>query len=164
MPQWGGIFIFNPELEGSLDPHISASQLNPAFSAFANQLLHLLGVPRLPASISTVPSSEALTDWQVDALLRKRALENAQGTQETLNSIVKLVDQIENMPVGQDVRGDVYGALGALDQVCYHRNQSTSSNVPSSFTITLPKVSRVRSNRLLKHGRSPLVPSLILAC
>jgi phosphatidylinositol glycan class S len=62
-------------------------------------------------------STEVLTDWQLDALLRRRALENARGSQDTLRSIVKLVDQIKNMPVGQYVRGDVQDALTALDKV-----------------------------------------------
>jgi GPI-anchor transamidase subunit S len=49
--------------------------------------------------------------------MRRRTLENAHGSQETLQSIVKLVDQIENMPVGQDVLGDVHNALTALEEV-----------------------------------------------
>jgi len=50
--------------------------------------------------------------------MRRRSLENARGSQETLQSIVKLVDQIENMPVGQDVLGDIQDALAALEEVC----------------------------------------------
>lgn len=49
--------------------------------------------------------------------MRRRALENARGTQETLTSIVKLVNQINNMPVKEDVKGDVQGALNALEKV-----------------------------------------------
>jgi phosphatidylinositol glycan class S len=58
-----------------------------------------------------------LTDWQLDALLRRRILENVDKSRKTLGSIVQLVDQIENMPVGVDVRGDVQDALIALDEV-----------------------------------------------
>jgi phosphatidylinositol glycan class S len=57
------------------------------------------------------------SDWQLDALLRRRALQNVQGTQDTLHSIVKLVDQIDNMPVGQVVRDDVLDALTSLHEV-----------------------------------------------
>lgn len=49
--------------------------------------------------------------------MRRRAEENVKGTQETLTSIVKLVDQIDNMPVKEDVRDDVQGALDALEKV-----------------------------------------------
>jgi phosphatidylinositol glycan class S len=60
-----------------------------------------------------------LTDWQLDALFRQRALENAQGAKDTLLSTVKLVDQIENMPVDQFVQKDVQDALNSLKLVRY---------------------------------------------
>ena len=91
------------------------------FDVFRSQLLTLLGVSPLPPSVSIGPSSSLgrLSDWQLDALLRRRALENTRDSGEALSSIVKLVDQIENMPVGQDVKGDVQGALDAIEQVSY---------------------------------------------
>lgn len=100
---------------------MSASDLDPIFQAFSNQLLSLLGVPHLSTGVGRAPSAsgdaDVLSRWQLDALLRLRALENAKDASETLQSIVKLVDQIENMPVGQDVKGDVQDALTALDRV-----------------------------------------------
>lgn len=113
LPQWGGIYIFNQSGRSSTRSPLSSVDLAPVFSAFANQLSALLGVPSLPSGIA----SEGLTDWQLDAVLRSRASENMVGTQQTLSSIVKLVDQIENMPVDEHVRGDVQDALKALDQV-----------------------------------------------
>ena len=90
------------------------------FSSFSKQLLALLGAPPLPQSVthSTTDRASFLSDWQLDALIRRRALENAQGSQDTLRSIVKLVDQIENMPVGEDVRDDIEDALISLANVC----------------------------------------------
>lgn len=80
----------------------------------------LLGVPALPANTRLGDSRAdlaAFTDWQLDALLRRRAAENVVSTQETLQSIVRLVAQIENMLVGLDVKNDVQNALSALDKV-----------------------------------------------
>lgn len=86
--------------------------------SFSTQLLALLGVPSLPPSVRSVQQGDTtLTDWQIDALLRRRMLENIEKSQETLLSIVQLVGQIENMPVGKGVKGDVLGALDALDKV-----------------------------------------------
>ncbi|KAG6831710.1 hypothetical protein H0H87_004367 [Tephrocybe sp. NHM501043] len=112
LPQWGGIVILNPDglAQGT---KLASASLDPIFSAFSEHLLLLLGVPSLPTNIAK--SSNRLTDWQIDALLRYRTLRNSQESQETLRSIVSLVDQIENMPVGQDVRDDVQGALVALE-------------------------------------------------
>ncbi|KAJ7126058.1 phosphatidylinositol-glycan biosynthesis class S protein-domain-containing protein [Mycena epipterygia] len=124
LPQWGGIVIYNPPADLQSHIKLPSSALNSVFSTFADQLLALLGVPSLPPDVQT--DASLLTDWQLDALLRRRALENAEGAQDTLKSIVKLVDQIENMPVGQDVKGDVQDSLTALDQM--FASASTSLN------------------------------------
>ncbi|KAG6919803.1 hypothetical protein DXG01_000305 [Tephrocybe rancida] len=114
LPQWGGIVILNPD-ESSPETRLALPALDTVFSAFSEHLLSLLGVPNLPPNVAQASSS--LTDWQIDALLRYRTLSNSKGSQDTLRSIVSLVDQIENMPVGQDVRGDVQGALNALEEM-----------------------------------------------
>lgn len=62
-------------------------------------------------------SQGSLSEWQVDNLLRSRAIDNTKEASDTLGSIVKLIHQIENMPVKKDVRGDVIDALDALDEV-----------------------------------------------
>ncbi|KAJ6543823.1 phosphatidylinositol-glycan biosynthesis class S protein-domain-containing protein [Mycena sp. CBHHK59/15] len=127
LPQWGGIIIYNPPPEMQSHIQLPSSALDSVFSTFAYQLLCLLGVPRLPPDVRT--DAAVLTDWQLDALLRRRALENAKGALDTLKSIVKLVDQIENMPVGQYVKGDVQDSLTALDQMY--------TSAPSSLNQTL---------------------------
>lgn len=120
LPQWGGIIILNLAQQEDAPPvELSSSSLDPIFSTFADHLLALLGVPRLPAGVIRSPddSKHVLSDWQFDAVVRRRSLENAHDSQDILQSIVKVVDQIENMPVGQDVVGDVQNALTALEQV-----------------------------------------------
>ncbi len=78
--------------------------------------MSLLGVPSLPAGVE-YDHNLPFTDWQLDALVRLRTRQNVENSKETLESIVALVNQIENMPVEQDVKGDVQGALNALDLV-----------------------------------------------
>jgi phosphatidylinositol glycan class S len=115
LPQWGGIIIVNPE-----EPHVddeSSSQSDMVFATFQNQLLSLLGVHPLPRGVSNLDKQQVISDWQLDSLMRRRLLETSQSAQDTLSSIVKLVHQIENMPVGSDVRNDVQDALFALDKV-----------------------------------------------
>lgn len=100
---------------------MSSIDLDTLFPAFSNQLLALLGVPGLHADVRISPGDNSLlSDWQLDALLRRRAFENDRGAKDTLRSTVKLVDQIENMPVGQVVRDDVRDALSALEKVVVH--------------------------------------------
>ena len=108
-----------------------------SFNAFRTQLLALLGVSPLPSSVSVDSSSSngPLSDWQLDALLRRRAIENTRDSKEALSSIVKLVDQIENMPVGQDVKGDVQGALDAIDQVSHTQFLLTTVHVAHCLCV-----------------------------
>lgn len=121
LPQWGGIVIYNPPSNEDSHTHLTLSELDRTFSAFATQLQMLLGVSRLPAGVDVqaieASSEVPLTPWQLDALLRRRALENAQSARDTLLSTVKLVNQIESMPVDQFVRDDVQDALSALEKV-----------------------------------------------
>jgi phosphatidylinositol glycan class S len=65
--------------------------------------------------VQSADPDRTLTDFQLDTLYRQRAFENAGSSKETLQSIIKLVHQIPNMPVGQDVRDDVREALSALE-------------------------------------------------
>lgn len=115
IPQWGGVIVFNPGHENAL------RSLAQVFAVFRSQLLSLLGIPPLPFNVEMKQLSgnapNSLSEWQVDALVRRRTRENADGSVQALNSIVKLVNKLENMPVGMDVKGDVFRALEELETV-----------------------------------------------
>jgi hypothetical protein len=116
LPQWGGIVIHNPQT--ITKDELPLYDLDAIFSSFAGQLLGLLGVSSPPPYVNcTTAVRPCITDWQLDALLRRRTLENASGSLDTLLSIINLVNQIKNMPVREDVRDDVSWALSALIQV-----------------------------------------------
>ncbi|TFY82931.1 hypothetical protein EWM64_g1082 [Hericium alpestre] len=116
LPQWGGIVLLNLPEDAPSSTDLSATDLDAVFRTFRTQLLTLLGVSDLPTGVASADPKGQLTDWQLDTLYRKRAVENVVSGKETLQSIVKLVDQIPNMPVGQDVKGDVQDALTALEK------------------------------------------------
>jgi phosphatidylinositol glycan class S len=126
VPQWGGIVIVNPDTDagGSL----SAAKLHSVFDTFRDQLSSLLGVRSLPPNVVLGDKTEVISDWQLDALMRRRALEALRGTQETLSSIVKLVHQIENMPVGDGVRDDIQDSLLALGKAGSAYRTSVNNN------------------------------------
>ncbi|KAG6899115.1 hypothetical protein C0993_000767, partial [Termitomyces sp. T159_Od127] len=129
LPQWGAIVIFNPD-ESSQETKLASTSLDTIFTTFSEHLLSLLGVPKL--FTSTPNMSNELSQWQIDALLRYRTLINIQVSQDTLRSIVSLVDQIENMPVGQDVRDDVQGALLALEEV----SEASKDSLVDAFLLS----------------------------
>ncbi|KAF4618900.1 hypothetical protein D9613_009941 [Agrocybe pediades] len=115
LPQWGGIVVSNPSAAALSDDRLLRHEMDNVFSVFAHQLLALLGVSPLPTDVVTSTKQDSLlSEWQLDALARRRTLENVHDSQDTLLSIVKLVDQIENMPVHDGVKTDVEEALNAL--------------------------------------------------
>jgi phosphatidylinositol glycan class S len=73
---------------------------------------------------------------QLDAVLRRRAIENAKGTAEALSSILNLVAQIEGMPVGPDVRDDIDGALDSLEKAYSFSNSPHFALTYSADAIT----------------------------
>ncbi|TCD70687.1 GPI transamidase component [Steccherinum ochraceum] len=126
LPQWGGILLLNEPTS-----HLSSVILQPFFSVFCQQLLALLGATDDEGGVS-------FSDEQLDRLVRRRTYENVKDTQETLQSIVALVRQIENMPVGQDVKGDVQNSLSELDQAfAFSASSSTDALIHSSEALKL---------------------------
>ncbi|KIK51930.1 hypothetical protein GYMLUDRAFT_979740 [Collybiopsis luxurians FD-317 M1] len=117
IPQWGGIVILNLPQPPPSSLHLTSDDLRPSFSAFSRQLLTLLGFPRLPPSISPSPSSSSLSQWQIDTLLHQRTHESVLRSHDTLRSTVKLVSQIEGMPVNAKVQSQVQGSLKALQEL-----------------------------------------------
>lgn len=116
-------------------------------NSFSVQLLALLGVPSLPPTVRCAQHDSTLTDWQIDALLRRRILENVDKSTETLSSIVQLVDQIQSMPVGAGVKGDVQDALSALEKVSvciFHLGESQICDIHFRSLLRRP----VRQSRL----------------
>ena len=114
LPQWGGIVIHNFPSDTASRLHMTSDHLEGIFSAFRLQLFSLLGIPELPKNAVSL-NGTPISRWQMDTLLRQRSLENIVSTTETLDSIIKLVNQIENMPVKEDVKGDIQNALDSLE-------------------------------------------------
>lgn len=148
------------------------SSLTPVFSVFRSQLRTLLGVPTLPSSIviSNLSSSHqnepfahhGLSPWQIDALLRIRTLENVNNARETLESIVKLLHQIQNMPVKTNVREDVVGALDALERLRpYIPSLTRSSSRMLSGELSLERSLLHSSEAYTKASRAFFSPDML---
>ncbi|CUA73717.1 GPI transamidase component PIG-S homolog [Schizosaccharomyces pombe 972h-] [Rhizoctonia solani] len=141
VPQWGGIAILNPRSEGTANSVLSPHDLKPIFHIFRKQLEGLLGVPALPPPFDLrldrgSTSKQVLSGWQLDTLLRRRTLENIQGSVQTLSSIVGLAGQIENMPIGSSVRDDVLSALEELSQT-HNATYPTQTLTHSALSLQL---------------------------
>lgn len=136
LPQWGGIVVHNFPSDVASHIHMTSDHLESVFSAFRLQLFSLIGAPELPGGVVSLDSTP-LSQWQMDSLLRQRSLENVLSTTETLHSIIKLVDQIENMPVKEDVKGDIQNALDSLELTYKSSDSAKSSLEHSARALTL---------------------------
>lgn len=104
-PQRGGVVIMNPTT-------VSPTSFGRSFKLFEQQLRKLLGVPTPPHS--SPGRSGQLQTWQVDALVRKRLLEAATETVDTLAAITQLVNSTPNMVVSRSVQFRVEQSLEHL--------------------------------------------------
>lgn len=149
---------------GHSGAHLSTEDLDNSFKIFRHQLHTLLGIPELPARV-LANKTDTFTNWQLDALVRRRVWENVKGTQETLSSIVKLVDQIENMPVGQDVKGDVQNALKSLEQVStifmIRNTEVTRCQAYSAMSTSLTLALRHSAESLSLSSRAFFNPGML---
>lgn len=147
LPQWGSVVIS------------SSSPSSAEFTTFAKHLRILLGVGSDP------------DEWALDALFRRRALENSRAAKETLRNTVELVQNIEVMPVDHIVRGEVEGALNALEEVrlfiwlnsCYLFTLSVDAcqyrTPPDSASLSNCYRPRKQSIFPSRHARHALFPS-----
>jgi len=107
IPQWGGVYVLSPGSQ-----RLSAEALKKPFHAFAAQLRHLLAVPTLPGEANVHK-----TQWEVQALMRTRTVQNAKDAVGKLGAIARQTKEIQNMRIPKAVQTDVRGALDALREI-----------------------------------------------
>ncbi|KAA1083213.1 GPI transamidase component [Puccinia graminis f. sp. tritici] len=109
-PQWGSVVIYNPD-EKSMSsdgvPRLGVTELARPMQIFRHHLLSLLG---LVDNLET-PEQRALA---LDAIVRRRIVENSLEAINSMQVIVKLVDDQTNMRVSMEVQNQVKGALASL--------------------------------------------------
>jgi len=151
IPQWGGVALFNLGFEkaesasassgglpnqGRMLDSLSAVEMNDAFLIFEKQINTLLGLQEWEVTGVAEETSLAL---RLDALTRRRIVAASRESVKTLGSIIRLVDKIENLGVGQSVRDDVSRALLLLEEVGKERGRKKRASPPPHFlTILLP--------------------------
>ncbi|CAL7942754.1 unnamed protein product [Xylocopa violacea] len=112
-PRWGGVVLINPPVEAcvaakSNEPVAIVPEQTIVVGTFLTQLKLLLGIPepKFLNGVTTVPSvGLKLRDWEVDALLRVRTIEQLTSAKLTLQSLARLLREIGNIVV-TDVVGD----------------------------------------------------------
>ncbi|KAJ2654425.1 GPI transamidase component [Coemansia sp. RSA 1200] len=139
IPQWGGVAIAN--LPAHTRPGskvvLSSRELQPHMGVFVAQLRSLLGIRSdTPLASSTVSadggssllergtsvrvqlaSETGVSGWELDALMRQWTIQGRQTAITTLQSLVRLVDSLQNMVVMDAIKTQVDQSLSALSAI-----------------------------------------------
>ncbi|KAJ2728310.1 GPI transamidase component [Coemansia sp. BCRC 34962] len=123
--QWGGIVIANlpASTKAGASVVISSDELQKYFGIFIAQLRELVGIcndtPLPPSAHVTVQRATAtgISAWELDALMRQWMAANRQTAITTLQSLVRLVESMENMVVMDEIKAQVDQSLSALRSI-----------------------------------------------
>lgn len=122
-PRWGGVVIANPPIETckEMEDHEKVTFVPEASSimgVFIGQLRLLLGIPDLEpisgAALVQLDSSKP-RGWELDALLRIRAVEQLTSAKLTLQSLAQLLEEISNIVITDTVGDRINGALKLVE-------------------------------------------------
>ncbi|XP_059485299.1 GPI transamidase component PIG-S [Neocloeon triangulifer] len=113
--RWGGLIVLNPpnyacKSDEVIDMDVPTLKVMGLFLA---QLRQLLGIPELePIHFAEMlPLMEAEPRlWEIDSLMRTRALEQVTSATLTLQSLAKLLGQIGNIVIGDEVGRSIFVA------------------------------------------------------
>ncbi|KAJ2811767.1 GPI transamidase component [Coemansia furcata] len=123
--QWGGIAIANLPIGTAGDVVISHDELQKYFGVFIAQLRELVGIrndtPLLPSAGVSVrrATTTGISAWELDALMRQWMVANRQTAITTLQSLVRLVQSMENMVVMDEIKTQVDQSLSALHSISH---------------------------------------------
>lgn len=139
--RWGGMMIVNPpELNAPARPAIAnddgkkdlndgapraiSLDMHPIMEVFLSQIRSLLHFDPQSKDLESIvaglqvdgPLDAAFTDWEMDAWLRRRGLENVATSASTLKSLADLLDKVQNIVINDDVGLQVETSLRACQR------------------------------------------------
>ncbi|KAG7212200.1 hypothetical protein KM043_012540 [Ampulex compressa] len=118
-PRWGGVMLINPPIEACMYARNNEAvtivpEETTVVEIFLAQLRLLIGIPE-PTSINGVTAVPLVglnsRDWEVDALLRVRTIEQLTSAKLTLQSLAQLLKEISNIVITDVVGNRIKTAL-----------------------------------------------------
>ena len=123
-PRWGGVVLINPPVEACVAAKGNGSiaaifpEEATVVGTFLAQLKLLLGIPepKFLNGVTTVPLVGLKPrDWEVDALLRVRTVEQLTSAKLTLQSLARLLQEIGNIVITDVVGNRIKTALSLVE-------------------------------------------------
>jgi phosphatidylinositol glycan class S len=109
IPRWGGVYVYNGQEKQNNTPteYTNLEDVQTVIQIFVEQFRILIGLPPSAdklQNIQILPSLEhGIADWEIDSLIRIRALHHLTTATHSLRSLSKLVHQMPNVMVMEDV-------------------------------------------------------------
>jgi len=120
VPQWGGIFIYNPPCPAATNATATTAthnvSMDKVMSVMISQFRTLIGLPEEESESKDFLSfrGSALRDWEVDMLVRKRLRNLIFTAANTLHSLGQLLDEITNIVVTEEVGDHVENSVNSI--------------------------------------------------
>ncbi|KAJ2740776.1 GPI transamidase component [Coemansia sp. BCRC 34301] len=142
--QWGGIAIANlpADTKPGSSVVISRDDLQIYFGIFVAQLRELVGIrsdtplSRTKGRVSVQQAiATGISSWELDALMRQWLVANRQTAIATLQSLVRLVESMENMVVMEEIKTQVDQSLSALCSISDALAETKGANHQRAFEL-----------------------------
>ncbi|XP_016922350.1 GPI transamidase component PIG-S isoform X2 [Apis cerana] len=140
-PRWGGVILINPPMETCMT--VKSDELvtiipeqTIVVGTFLTQLKLLLGIPepKFLNGVTIVPLPELkLHNWEVDALLRVRTIEQLTSAKLTLQSLARLLQEIGNIVITDIVGNRIKTALSLVEKSA---QQLTQGDLATGFLLS----------------------------
>uniref|UniRef100_A0A6P8J182 GPI transamidase component PIG-S-like n=1 Tax=Actinia tenebrosa TaxID=6105 RepID=A0A6P8J182_ACTTE len=117
-PQWGGFVIYNINRTNLENNHVEL-EMRSVMSTFISQLKLLLGgqpIDQPEQSILGEYSSTEITEWEELSLWRTKTMEFLSTSTITLTSLARLLEQISNMVIGDQIQKQIQQALLSIEK------------------------------------------------
>ncbi|XP_051175486.1 GPI transamidase component PIG-S [Leptopilina boulardi] len=120
-PRWGGVVIINPPVDACISTKPVEITPNDAtvIGVFFAQLRLLLGIPDptpIPGAAVVPLFGFKPREWELDTLLRVRAVEQLTSAKLTLQSLAQLLEEISNIVITETVGNRIKNALNFVEE------------------------------------------------
>ncbi|BBN15437.1 GPI-anchor transamidase subunit S [Marchantia polymorpha subsp. ruderalis] len=151
-PGWGGVVVYNPTNLSTIssDSHSSFHRITPKeFESIAGvivaQLRTLFGLPPILSDdpetgyFSLSPARTGFAEWELDLLLRRRAISDMTAAASTLMSLSRLVQKLSSMvimdEIGEQVKNSLSAAAAARDHAAHGAYRSTAESASKAASL-----------------------------
>jgi len=116
-PRWGGIQIHNPAEDGCKQNGTVNLDVASVAKVFVTHLRYLLDLhyPQIPEAKMLTLTAAPLRGWEVDSLYRSRVLEQAISARLTLQSLSRLLGEISNIVINEEVGDAIQTSVRSID-------------------------------------------------